>query len=425
MAADDIYPLIAVIERRAAAALAVERLVVAPAAVLAGEDVALADRDDVRLFTRAEVRALATSAAAGEQDRALETAARPPADAIDPALAAVLDAHGVTVTGAVARPGHWPVAGPTTVAALFEVAGGVLPGARLADAEATVVGDTGQTGTEVRRVRLDLAARPPSAVVLRPGDALHVPPRRDPVAGRTVEIAGAVRHPGTYTLVEGDRLSSLIDRAGGLTVDAYPLGAVFTREAEAQARRAWLRDRATAIRRALAEAMAGDRPPDGAAVQAVEQLLVELETAEPPGRLQVEADPERLRAEPSLDIVLQDGDRLVVPVRPLTVRVTGEVLSPAALQFRDGRQVGDYLRGAGGLTRAADTGRVFVVLPDGRAQPVRPSAWSHAPLPIPPGATIVVPRDPAPFRFLDLAGMLGELFGQLALGAAALVTLGE
>lgn len=441
MAEADLYPLIAVVDRRVPGSLRVERRVVAPADVLAGADVPLADGDTIRLFSRAEVEDLATGrrtaargavpevepetvAGAGADTRAASDG-RTEEPALDPATAVFVDGHAISVTGAVARPGNWPVAGPVSVSALLDVAGQALPGARLADAEATMVGDTGAAATPVRRVRLDLEARSPDQVSLRPGDALHIPPRTDPLAGRTVEVAGAVRHPGSYTLVEGDRLSSLIARAGGLAADAYPLGAVFTRRSAAEAERAYFRERATAIRRALAEAMAGDRPPDGAAVTAAQTLIAALEEATPSGRLQVEADPERLSASPGLDIVLQDGDRLEIPVRPLTVRVTGEVMAPAALQFRDGRTVGDYLRGAGGSTSAADTGRVLVVLPDGQSVPVRPSPWNHDPVPIPPGATIVVPRDPNPFRFLAFADGIATLLGRLALGAVAVTGLVE
>jgi len=437
MAEADVYPLIAVVDRRVPGSLRVERRAVAPADVLDGADIALADGDTIRLFTRAEIEALATGprtaarAAVPDADPGTDAGAGTVGDgrgeepALDPATAVFVDGHAISVTGALARPGYWPVAGPVSVSALLDVAGRPLPGARLADAEATVVGDTGAAATPVRRLRIDLDARSAERVILRPGDALHIPPRTDPLAGRTVEIAGAVRHPGSYTLVEGDRLSSLIARAGGLAADAYPLGAVFTRRSAAEAERAYYRERATAIRRALAEAMAGDRPPDGAAVTAVQSLIAALEEATPIGRLQVEADPERLRAAPALDIVLQDGDRLEIPVRPLTVRVTGEVMTPAALQFRDGRTVGDYLRGAGGSTATADIGRVLVVLPDGQSVPVRPSPWNHDPVPIPPGATIVVPRDPSPFRFLAFADGIATLLGRLALGAVAVTGLVE
>src|SRR5690606_20124587 len=106
-------------------------------------------------------------------------------------------------------------------------------------------------------------------------------------------------------------------------------------------------------------------------------LAQELREVEAVGRITVEADPAVLNAHPEQDILLEPGDRIYVPKRGLTVRVHGEVLSPANLQFRSEKTPSDYIAEAGGMTYYADDDRAFVLYPDGSAQPLLVSAWNH------------------------------------------------
>jgi protein involved in polysaccharide export with SLBB domain len=98
----------------------------------------------------------------------------------------------------------------------------------------------------------------------------------------------------------------------------------------------------------------------------------------------------------------------------LTVRVAGEILSPAALQFRTGKNPRDYINEAGGFSYNADQDRSFVVFPDGSAQPLSVSAWNHKAAMIPPGSTIIVPRDPKPLTIMDGAKDLSQILANLA-----------
>jgi protein involved in polysaccharide export with SLBB domain len=254
---------------------------------------------------------------------------------------------------------------------------------------------------------------------------VRVPARFDPVIPAAVTIGGEVMHPGSYPLVRGERLSDLIARAGGLTRDAYPDGAIFTREVERQRRTAEFRRQADEIERQLATRLLAEDPPAPAQVDRVRDLIAELRGIEPPGRVVVEADPEMLALHPERDPLLSAGDALFIPTRSLSVRVTGEVLSPAALPFRSGRDADDYIRAAGGFTRFADRDRVFLLYADGSAQPVAESLWRFTPVPVPPGATIVVPRDPEPFDFLAFTESISGVLGQIALTAASISVIGN
>lgn len=113
-------------------------------------------------------------------------------------------------------------------------------------------------------------------------------------------------------------------------------------------------------------------------------------------------------------MLLEKGDRIYIPKRPLTVRVSGEVLSPASLQFRSSKTAEDYINEAGGLTHNADKKRIFVLYPDGSAQPLVTGPWQHNPVLIPPGATVMVPHDPEPFSFIQTAKDVTQILTNIA-----------
>ena len=143
------------------------------------------------------------------------------------------------------------------------------------------------------------------------------------------------------------------------------------------------------------------------------------------GRVVIEADPTVLQVRPELDSVLEPGDRLFVPKRPNSVLVIGDVLSPGALQFISGSTVDQYIRQAGGFQRSADEDRVFVVYPNGEARPVLLSVWNYTPVQVPPGSTIVIPKDPAPLNLFQIGKEFAQVVSQLAITAASLAVIGR
>ncbi len=121
-----------------------------------------------------------------------------------------------------------------------------------------------------------------------------------------------------------------------------------------------------------------------------------------------------LTVSPELDMLLESSDRVFIPRRNLNVRVSGEVLSAASLQFRERKNSLDYIHEAGGFTFNADKDRTFVIYPDGSAQPLQVSSWNYKPVMIPPGSTVVVPRDPEPFDFIQSAKDVSQILSNLA-----------
>ncbi len=399
----DVYPLLGVIERTDRRTLARALIPFSPQEIAAGRaNRRLADGDRVHLFSASRVRALLSPTPAEPAPTAAE-------DSIPPAVAALLGERIVQVRGAVRDPGPYPVAETATLEALVAAAGGL---AATADPGALEI--TAANGT---RRRVDLAAA--GRLTAGPGDAIRVNPAAQAMETRAVTIAGAVRRPGSYDIARGERLSSLIDRAGGLTEEAYPAGTVFLRESERRRERDVYAQKARELEEWMVHEVEKGEAARSDVVGLARQLATQLRGVEPLGRIVVEADPMVLRGRPDLDPLLEPDDRINVPKRTLTVTVTGEVQHPVAAQFVSGKTQDDYLREAGGPTRNADSDRIFLVLPDGRAQPVALSSWNHTVQAIPPGSMLVVPRDPKPFDFLEFSKSIGSILGQLAITAAS------
>ncbi len=139
----------------------------------------------------------------------------------------------------------------------------------------------------------------------------------------------------------------------------------------------------------------------------------------------IEADPAVLRVRKDLDTVLEPGDRIYVPKRPNYVSVVGDVLNPGSLQFIPGKSVKEYLGEAGGLQKSADKKRVFVVYPNGAAEPASIGAWNFSSTLVPPGSTIVAPKNATPLNFLKLTSTLTQIFSQLAVSAASIAVISK
>ncbi|KAA0684628.1 sugar transporter [Azospirillum brasilense] len=421
----DVYPLLGVIERFDRRTLAHRLIPFSPQEVASGQaNRALSDGDRVRLLSTAEVRSLARSPDKERKSGTPPTDTGPPdaepSDTEPPLpgdIAELVRERGVQVRGAVRTPGTYPVAEMATVEALLATAGGLAATADLASLEVTTA--TGQ------RRRLDLNDGASARTALRPGDSLRVNPKPQALEARAVTISGAVRRPGAYDVARGETLSSLIDRAGGLTEEAYPAGTSFLRDSERKRERAWFDQQARDLERWMVQEVEKGEAARSDVVGLARQLATQLRGVEPLGRIVVEADPLVLRQRPELDVLLEPDDRILIPKRPLTVTVTGEVLHPTAAQFVSGKTAEAYLREAGGASRNADDARIFLVLPDGRAQPLSLSSWNHTVTAIPPGSSIVVPRDPKPFDLMEFSKNMGTILGQLAISAAAIAVISE
>jgi protein involved in polysaccharide export with SLBB domain len=409
----DIYPLIGVIERQDKKQLTKKLIEFSPFQVLHKKhDEELEEGDEVRLFSLKQIRDLETKDR--NQNKLLHKASltsKKDKDVItDPILRAFLSERAVFVRGSVRQAGAYPVVNGTTLENILAIVGGLSLEANKESIELT--------SREAGRRIINLNTDNPADIIISAGDTIRVNQKFHKIADQSVMLFGEVNHPGRYDLMPGDTLSKLIERAGGLTEQSYPDATIFSRASERKREEGRYKAQAQDLEMKLASALQqtdNDKKPDMGQVNATQNLITQLKNAQAVGRITVEADPAMLSTAPEQDILLEKGDKIFIPKRPLTVRVAGEVLSPAALQFRKGKDPLEYIREAGGTTYYADKDRAFVIHPDGSAQPLQVNVWNHRATFITPGATIIVPRDPKPFNFLEGAERVSQILANLAI----------
>ena len=144
---------------------------------------------------------------------------------------------------------------------------------------------------------------------------------------------------------------------------------------------------------------------------------------EPSGRQVIVADVLKIKSDPSLDFILQDGDSLFVPSRPSEITIVGEVLNPSSLNFRTGKQVMHYIEAAGGFKETADKKNIFVILPNGESRSYSSSKFRASKVNAIPGTTIVVPREQQPFSWTYLAKTISPLLADTATSIATIRAL--
>lgn len=277
-------------------------------------------------------------------------------------------------------------------------------------------------------------------VPLRPGDVVTIFSKADiqvPVSKQTkfARLEGEFAAPGIYQILPGETLRQLVARVGGVSGNAYLFGSEFTREATRAFQQRRL-DEAIEflereIQRNLAVTAAGataSEDLESARLQAEgqRQLAARLRQIRASGRIVLELAPERQQLENLPDLMLEDGDRFLVPARPSTVSVIGAVYNQNAFIYRSDQRVSDYLARAGGPTRDADRGSIYVIRADGIVVSERQSSFFFGGVTgerLMPGDTIVVPEELEKFRFTKELKDWSQIFYQFALGVAGLKVL--
>jgi protein involved in polysaccharide export with SLBB domain len=248
-------------------------------------------------------------------------------------------------------------------------------------------------------------------LLLEPGDVVNVFSHTDltmPISKQTkfIGLEGEIKAGGFYQARPGDTLRDLVERAGGLTENAYLFGASFTRvstQIEQQARLdAFLDEMDREVERAASTAATrGAASPDEAKVleakaDAQRRLVARLRQVKAIGRVVLEIKPRDASVADLPDLPLEDGDHLVIPSRPATVNVIGAVYNENAHLYRPGKRISDYLRAAGGKKPQADGGHMFVIRADGSVigRAANSGLWGAGfnSLRLMPGDAIVVPE---------------------------------
>ena len=368
--------------------------------------------------------------------------------------------QSVTIFGAVLKPGTFPRSSGLTLKDLIAIAGGTKPGSssKVILSHARVKAGT---PNEIYSLSDVLAGK--VSYLIQDGDIVSVPSDSDfQETAQFVVLDGQVKNPGTYPITRrGETIKDLIERAGGLTNDAWVEGAAFVRSPKLlvtdsytrlspkiQAAIKEVQDRQ--YERALAKsdldkarALASTQQAGATngslsiaalnpntAVQAaaldkgpnplVAQQLGLRETVSPArvvsatdfgGNLPVRLD-SALRNKNSADnLILRDGDVINIPLKPVTVGVAGAVLLPSNQLYASGKTLKYYLDRSGGYTTDADINQVFIIRPTGNVTRAKSSTMIQL------GDTIFVPTKVMVTNLTDGTATFEKIVQQITSGA--------
>lgn len=314
------------------------------------------------------------------------------------------DRGGFTIGGEVARPGVYPYAAHTTVEDLIVQAGGLLDGAstvkvevsrRLKDPKSTTPSN-GVGKVYAFSLKEGLVVDGEAGFELAPFDVVEV--RRSPgyQPQRQVVLDGEVVFTGNYTLIrKNERLSDLVKRAGGITDDAYVRGGRLIRRMNEEER---------AVRDAARSAAQQNRGADSVSL---EKLMADDYYA-----VGIELDKALSNPGSDYDVVLREGDRLVVPEYVSTVKINGDVMYPNTTVYLKDKRVKYYIAQAGGYGARAKRNKAYIVYMNGRVARVKGRAK------VEPGCEIIVPSKRDRKR-MGIAEILGLTTSAASIGTMA------
>jgi protein involved in polysaccharide export with SLBB domain len=334
--------------------------------------------------------------------------------------------HQVTLDGAVRGPGSYFVGPGASLKDLVQAAGGTVNWADDSGVEliSTAV-DTNSGRSVTQRTSLPLQQGLLASYIVKPHDGFRFSQVFNDGNIGNVTVQGELRYTGNYRITRGEHLSDLLAQAGGLTSTAYPSGTIFLRRSAADTERQGYIRASNEIEDQLVVAMTriGNDKIDATTFASMQAFVNQLRTQPAVGRISVTADPSVLAAKPELDPLLEPGDVVYVPQRPSTIAVLGQVSQPGNFPYRSGLTMADYIAQAGGYSVTSDESMTFVVMPDGSARKTQSSWLSFDSQSLPPGSTIVVPRDVTPLDTRQVILDISSIFSQLAVSAASLAVL--
>ena len=340
----------------------------------------------------------------------------------------------VNIVGAINKPGRYELYPNMKLADLIRLAGGLK---RYADR------DTGEltriilhkNGPETKKISINpgkaLDGTEDFNIPLQPDDYIFIRPIPEWKLYKKVSIEGEVKYPGIYTVREGETISSLIRRAGGFTKNAYLKGAIFTRESVRKLQQKQIEEAirkleqemlSTSLKRISTALTPEQAQQEKIAEEQRTALLERLRSVRAKGRISIRLDTlDKFTGSPS-DIVLEDGDRLVIPQKPQQIQVVGAVYNPTAFVYEPKATVNYYIKKAGGFIEDANKKGIFILKVDGTAMSRK--EYGHMMnnwIALDPGDTIVVPQKIEKIAWLRNIKDITQILYQIAVTAGVLI----
>jgi polysaccharide export outer membrane protein len=348
-------------------------------------------------------------------------------------------AQVVSINGLVKEPGNYPLVKNMVVADLVAAAGGLSESAYSMGAELSRFQVVDGQYREIKHYKISQSQlfdhHISKKLKLTPFDRLQI--KRIPLwtEQQSIELRGEVKFPGVYTFHRGETLKDVVERAGGLTDQAFPEGAVFTRE-ELRIREQQQIDQmaarlesdlaAVTLEQSQSQTQTANKP-DVQSVALANSLLKQLKQTKAMGRLVINL--KGLLSSPDQGtgfqhIILKDGDKLIVPQKTQEVTIIGEVQKSTSHLYSPDLNRDDYINLSGGTTYKADKDRIYTVRANGAVVSEENTKWYQNSEVVEPGDTIVVPLNAERLRPLTLWTNVTQIIYQLGISAAAWQTVG-
>ena len=336
----------------------------------------------------------------------------------------------ISIGGRVKAPGEYPLEPGMRISDLLRAGGQLDDAAFGGKAELTRFRSTGgERASELLEIDLAAVRRgdPAADVTLQAFDTLTIKELPEWGKQESIILRGEVRFPGTYPIRRGETLRSVLERAGGLTSLAFAQGSVFTRR-ELLEREQQQIDQLTERLQSDLAATSIQLSQGAQTAQSVAQaqgLLGQLKGSKAMGRLVIDLEAVLAGSIGARsDVLLRDGDQLVIPRLRQEVTVLGEVQNGTSHLYQSGLTRDDYVALSGGLSRKADKGRVYVVRANGSVVGANNSWFGRGgQAGIQPGDTIVAPLDTERLPPLPFWQAVTSIIYNVAIAVAAVGSL--
>ncbi|MFN7586540.1 MAG: SLBB domain-containing protein, partial [Bacteroidota bacterium] len=297
------------------------------------------------------------------------------------------DSFQVSIQGEVRLPGKFDFANGLSLKDLIVQAGGLTDAAYKTVEIARLVQRDSLTATDTRAsevIRADINGDLSSSaanIPLRPFDVVTVRRKAGYQIPESVIVSGQVQYPGPYALNDrSERVSSILQRAGGYTADAYPEGAYLKRY-KTEAERIKAREAAKALQKNITDTTGSLRKLEQDLQREFDKIPLDI-----PGIIKSPGSIE--------DLVLRAGDELYLPKFDGQVKISGAVLMATQVPYREGNSMKDYLNEAGGFSSRAWRRKAYVVYANGKAATTSHFLFFKSFPKVMPGSEVVVPSKP-------------------------------
>tara|TARA_B100001250_G_C19783090_1_gene782812 strand:+ start:247 stop:2061 length:1815 start_codon:yes stop_codon:yes gene_type:complete len=243
-----------------------------------------------------------------------------------------------------------------------------------------------------------------------------------------ITISGDVKYPGNYSISSSDRLSDILERAGGYIKSAYPFGASLYRESTKELETMFVEKAYRNLITYIATNPGTLEKTGSGSGEGIAYILSEIKDYEPVGRVIADFDLINLKDNLQSNIYLQDGDSIHIPSYESNIYIFGEVGNPGSILFKENATLNNYIDSSGGFTKFSSKDSIFIVAPNGETQKIYVNGlrkFISQNYDIFPGSVIYVPRDVGKVQGLNFYATVAPIFSSLALSIASLNSIND